>query len=116
MGPFQNDDMKELYKAVLCLKSVEECGNFFEDLCTIKELQDLSQRFAVARMLDAGKARNEQRARAGSECRKEEAHPRIRDEAHGLVHVHDHPLKGGRHESCNRAEQCRLEKIAARAE
>ena len=54
MAPFQNDDMKELYKAVLCLKSVEECGNFFEDLCTIKELQDLSQRFAVARMLDAG--------------------------------------------------------------
>ncbi len=54
MAPFQNDDMKELYKAVLCLKTVEECGNFFEDLCTIKELQDLSQRFAVARMLDAG--------------------------------------------------------------
>ena len=73
-------------------------------------------RVRAARMFHAGEARNEQRTRAGAKCRKEEAHPRIRDEAHGLVHVHDHPLKGGRHESCNRAKQCRLEKIAARAE
>lgn len=54
MAPFHNDDMKELYRAIVSLGSEEECGNFFEDLCTIKELQDMAQRYAVARMLDAG--------------------------------------------------------------
>lgn len=28
--------------------------NFFEDLCTINELRDMSQRLEVARMLEAG--------------------------------------------------------------
>lgn len=45
----------ELFKAVLGLESVEECRAFFEDLCTIRELQDLSQRFEVACMLWEGK-------------------------------------------------------------
>ena len=36
---------------MLCLKSVEECYEFFEDICTINELLSLSQRFEVARML-----------------------------------------------------------------
>ncbi len=45
----------ELFKAVVGLESVEECRAFFEDLCTIRELQDLSQRFEVACMLSEGK-------------------------------------------------------------
>ena len=40
-----------LFKGMLCLKSVEECYEFFEDICTINELLSLSQRFEVARML-----------------------------------------------------------------
>ena len=55
MAPFQNDDMKELYKAVLCLKSVEECGNFFEDLCTVSEIQEMSKRFYAAKLLSDGR-------------------------------------------------------------
>ena len=54
MAPFHNDDMKELYKAIISLESEEECGNFLEDLCTIKELKDLSQRLEVAFLLDRG--------------------------------------------------------------
>ncbi len=54
MAPFHNDDMKELYKAIISLETEEECGNFFEDLCTIKEIRDMAQRFKVARMLDGG--------------------------------------------------------------
>lgn len=42
----------ELYKAILTLETVEECDAFFKDLCTIPELKALSQRFAVAVMLD----------------------------------------------------------------
>ena len=43
---------KDLYKAILTLQTVEECEAFFKDLCTIPELKALSQRFAVAMMLD----------------------------------------------------------------
>ena len=41
-----------LFEAILTLHSVEECSAFFEDLCTIKELKDISQRLEVARLLD----------------------------------------------------------------
>ena len=44
-----------LYEAILKLDTLEECRAFFEDICTIKELQDLSQRYLVAQMLSDGK-------------------------------------------------------------
>ncbi len=44
----------QLYKAVLQLQSVEDCDRFFDDLCTIGEMQSLAQRLEVARMLDEG--------------------------------------------------------------
>ena len=40
-----------LYEAVLTLENKEECAQFFEDLCTINELQSISQRIEVAWML-----------------------------------------------------------------
>ena len=43
---------RDLYKAILTLETVEECEMFFKDLCTIPELKALSQRFAVAEMLE----------------------------------------------------------------
>ena len=46
---------KQLYEAVLSLKTVEECDAFFDDVCTIKEITDLASRFEVARLLDEGK-------------------------------------------------------------
>ncbi len=39
-----------LFEAILTLESKEECYKFFEDLCTINELQSLSQRYEVASM------------------------------------------------------------------
>ena len=44
----------QLFDAFLTLKTREECYEFFEDLCTINELRDMSQRLEVARMLEAG--------------------------------------------------------------
>ncbi len=41
-----------LFSAILKLSSIEECYNFFEDLCTIKEVQDMAQRLEVAKMLN----------------------------------------------------------------
>lgn len=47
-----NDEMiLQLYQAVLSLQTVEECSDFFNDLCTTNELASLSQRFEVGRML-----------------------------------------------------------------
>ncbi len=45
---------KNFYSAVLKLKTEEECRTFFEDVCTIRELQDLIQRFKIAVLLSQG--------------------------------------------------------------
>ena len=45
---------KQFYKAILSLKNPEECEAFFSDICTIKELDDLSSRLEVAKMLKDG--------------------------------------------------------------
>ena len=44
-----------LFEAVLKLKTKEDCRKFFEDVCTIKELQDVTQRLEVASLLKQGK-------------------------------------------------------------
>ena len=54
MKPKLTEDTRALFEAVLSIENIEECAAFFEDVCTIKEIQDLSQRYAVARMLDEG--------------------------------------------------------------
>ncbi len=48
---FSDEMIEELYEAILTLETVEECYRFFEDICTVKELQSISQRLKVARML-----------------------------------------------------------------
>ena len=48
------EETRELFRAILTLASEEECAAFFEDICTIKEIQDLSQRLQVAAMLNQG--------------------------------------------------------------
>ena len=45
----------QLFKAILELKTIEECYEFFDDLCTISEMQSLSQRLEVAQMLNMKK-------------------------------------------------------------
>lgn len=55
MNPkLKNDSMEFLFESILKLQTVEECSDFFEDLCTINELQSISQRTAVAKMLVEG--------------------------------------------------------------
>ena len=45
---------EDLCKALLSLQTKEECLAFLEDICTIKEIQDISQRLQVAQMLSQG--------------------------------------------------------------
>lgn len=44
-------DKEALFQAILSLQTPEECRNFFEDLCTMKELEDMAQRLTAARLL-----------------------------------------------------------------
>ena len=45
---------EEMYKAILTLNTVEELMKFFDDLCTVSELQAMEQRYQVAQYLDSG--------------------------------------------------------------
>jgi len=59
MNLFSIEKYDELFKAILKLKSVEDCRKFFEDVCTIKEIEDISQRLDVAKFLKEGKSYQE---------------------------------------------------------
>ena len=47
----RNTEVDHLFDAILTLENKEECYTFFEDVCTINEIQSLAQRFEVARLL-----------------------------------------------------------------
>lgn len=49
----KDENLDFLFKAILSLKDVDECYDFFDDLCTVSEIKALSQRLHVARMLKA---------------------------------------------------------------
>lgn len=50
---------EEMYKAILTLNTVDECIKFFDDLCTVTELQAMEQRYQVAALLNQGCIYNE---------------------------------------------------------
>ena len=41
----------ELFESIVKLNSVEDCELFFRDLCTIKELDSMTQRIKAAKLL-----------------------------------------------------------------
>lgn len=51
MNKIQSKNADFLFEAILELKTIDECYDFFEDLCTVTELKALSQRIVVAKML-----------------------------------------------------------------
>ena len=51
MKNIRNDEVDILFEAILSLKNVDECRRFFDDLCTRKEINDMTQRLTVAKML-----------------------------------------------------------------
>ncbi len=46
---------QDLFETLAKLETAEECAKLLEDLCTVKELADMTQRLEVARLLKAGK-------------------------------------------------------------
>lgn len=51
MDKLRNPNTDLIFEAILTLKTVDECYAFFEDICTVKEIQSIAQRFVVAKML-----------------------------------------------------------------
>ena len=56
MDQLHNINTDRLFDAIMSLKSREECYMFFEDVCTVKEIKDMTQRFQAAILLDAGES------------------------------------------------------------
>jgi len=54
MANFHSESIDRLFKTILDLESIDDCYRYFEDICTIKELQDMAQRLDCAIMLDNG--------------------------------------------------------------
>lgn len=73
MAKFDKKQLEKLYEAVLALKSADECDKFFEDICTIQELETISQRLEVAGLIKEGKSysdiSNETGASTATVCR-----------------------------------------------
>ncbi len=51
----KDDKTDELFDAILTLSSREDCYLFFEDLCTIPEVREMSRRFHAAKLLSENK-------------------------------------------------------------
>lgn len=49
----RDEKLDFLFRGILTLETVEDCYNFFEDLCTVSELQEMSRRMHAARMLNS---------------------------------------------------------------
>lgn len=54
MESFHNNYTDKLMDTISKLNNREECYNFFEDVCTIKEILEMSKRFEAAKLLDKG--------------------------------------------------------------
>ena len=53
---FHSESVDRLFRSILNLNSIEECYTYFEDLCTIKEIQDMAQRLDTAILLSQGQS------------------------------------------------------------
>ncbi|MBQ5927129.1 MAG: hypothetical protein IIX01_04325 [Clostridia bacterium] len=54
MSNDMKNQIEELYKTLVSLTSTEDCKDFFEDLCTYKEIEAMAQRLQAAKLLSDG--------------------------------------------------------------
>ena len=52
MNNWLTDEVKDLFQVIARLETEEECRLFFEDVCTVREIQEIAQRLKVARLLE----------------------------------------------------------------
>ena len=66
MEAWRNEAAGDLVEAILRLETADEASAFFRDLCTLGELHDMAQRWAVVRLLDEGMHYAEISSRTGA--------------------------------------------------
>ena len=66
MRKYEDKSTDVLFKIIASINTKEECRDFFEDLCTIKELKDMAQRFETAILLKKGQNYQEISATLGT--------------------------------------------------
>ena len=59
MSNIKSEGADLFFNAILTLESLDECYDFFQDICTEQEIKAISQRFLVAKMLDEKKVYSE---------------------------------------------------------
>lgn len=52
MGTYHNELTDRLMETICKLKTKEDCYEFFDDVCTIKEVLEMSKRLEAAKLLD----------------------------------------------------------------
>jgi len=65
MSKIRDNNIDELFSAILLLRTIDECYMFFEDICTVAELQEMSRRLLAAKMLNENIPYNEITAKTG---------------------------------------------------
>lgn len=63
---WRNHETKSLFEAILRLETLDEAAAFFRDLCTRRELDEMSHRWTIARLLDEGLSYREIAERTGA--------------------------------------------------
>ena len=48
----RDENIDTLFRAIRTLKDEEECYKFFEDLCTVSEIKEMSKRLLAAKLLN----------------------------------------------------------------
>ncbi|MBO5247818.1 MAG: hypothetical protein J6B54_00780 [Clostridia bacterium] len=66
MNHLHTEATDALFRTILELKTIDECYAFFEDVCTIKEIQDMTQRLEVAALLHEGQSYVQISAKTGA--------------------------------------------------
>ena len=63
---YDEENLDFLFKAITMIKDVDECRRFFEDLCTMPELNAMSRRLMVAKLLSENTVYSKIVARTGA--------------------------------------------------
>ena len=66
MAISKDKDIDKLFEGILTLESVDECYQFFKDLCTVREIRSMAQRYTVARLLTDKRVYNDIVAETGA--------------------------------------------------
>lgn len=66
IGKLRDPMLDQLFQAILHLHDLDECYQFFEDVCTVAEIKSMAQRLEVARMLENNYTYGEIAVRTGA--------------------------------------------------